>query len=52
MEILTAYVRRNSSVNSRLKENSIAIKEIPTNIQANESITKEYSKISETPLDK
>ena len=29
MKILTAYVRKNSSVDSRLKESSMAIKAIP-----------------------
>jgi hypothetical protein len=50
MEVLTAYVRKNSSVDSLLKKNKIAIKAISINIQTNESINKEYSKIKK-PLD-
>jgi hypothetical protein len=40
MEVLTAYVRKNSSVDSLLKKNKIAIKAISIDIQTNESIHK------------
>ena len=40
MEILTAYVRNNYSVDSQLKENNLGIKAISTEIQADKNIPK------------
>jgi uncharacterized protein YjbI with pentapeptide repeats len=44
MEILTAYVRKNSSFDSRLKEKPIESKAVAKVIQLNKSINNEYSK--------
>ncbi len=51
MEILTAYVRKNSSVDSQLKEKHIAIKAISVDIQADENINNKHLKVQKMPLD-
>ena len=51
MEILTAYVRKNSSIDNRLKENSMTSKVISMVIQTNKNAKKEYSKERNIPLD-
>ena len=51
MEIFTAYVRKNSCVDSRLKEKSKAIKDISMDIQTNESTKKDFSKTRKIPFD-
>ncbi len=51
MEIFTAYVRKNSCVDSRLKEKSKAIKVISMDIQTNESTKKDFSKTRKIPFD-
>jgi hypothetical protein len=51
MEILTAYARKNSIVDSRLKENSMTSKVISMVIQTNKNAKKEYSKERNIPLD-
>ena len=51
MEILTAYVRNNSSYDSQLKQNSLKIEPISTNIQANESTKSEVSNVRTVSLD-
>ena len=51
MEIFTAYIRKNSCVDSRLKEKSKAIKDISMDIQTNESTKKDFSKTRKIPFD-
>lgn len=51
MEIFTAYVRKNSCVDSRLKEKSKAIKDMSVDIQTNENTKKEFSKTKQIPFD-
>ena len=51
MEILTAYVRKNSIVDSRLKENSMTSRVMSMVIQTNKNANKEYSKERKIPLD-
>ena len=51
MEIFTAYVRKNSCVDSRLKEKSKTSKVISMDIQTNESTKKEFSKTRKIPFD-
>lgn len=51
MEILTAYVRKNSGVDSQLKENHMAIKAVSMDIQADENINKEYSEVQKKSFD-
>jgi len=51
MEILTAYVRMNSSIDSSVNGNIQAIEPISMDIQANEFTKKENSKVRKIPLD-
>ena len=51
MEILTAYVRKNSIVDNRLKETSMTSKVISMVIQTNKNANKEYSKERKISLD-
>lgn len=51
MEILTAYVRKNSSINSRSKENFLAHETISMDIQADENEKTRVTEIRKVSLD-
>lgn len=51
MEILTAYIRKNSNIDNKLEENSIAIESTLMDLQDKEIINNEVIEVRKIPLD-